>query len=107
MALLFSSLALADINRDYAHILSGYQAVSHSDIDVMYSKFVQQYKVKENYSPSSHFKTSAIDRKSIFAQKVQEIIKHNSGPTNFYQKGLNPFSDMTEEEFFEYYNIKA
>jgi len=43
----------------------------------------------------------------IFAHKVSEIIQHNSNPSNIYKKGLNPFSDMTEEEFFEYYNINA
>ncbi|CDW81400.1 cathepsin h [Stylonychia lemnae] len=107
LALLFSSLALANINKDFAHILDGTSAVTLDDIEVMYSKFVQQYKQQMNYSPSSQFKSQTIDRKMIFAQKVQEIIKHNTAPSVSYKKGLNPFSDMTEEEFVSYYNINA
>lgn len=107
LLLLFSSVALADINADYDHILSGRASVSIANIDDMYAQFVKEYKQDMKYSPADNFLTTGADRKAIFANTVQEIIKHNSDRSNTYKKGINPFSDMTEQEFFSYYNLKA
>jgi C1A family cysteine protease len=46
-----------------------------------------------------------VDRKGVFARKVAEIIKHNQMPTATFKKGLNAYSDMTEEEFKDYFNL--
>lgn len=107
LLLLFSSVALADINADYDHILSGRASVSIANIDEMYEQFVREYKQEMKYSPADNYLTTNQDRKSIFAQTVQEIIKHNSDRTKTYKKGINAFSDMTEQEFFDYYNLRA
>ena len=45
------------------------------------------------------------DRKSIFENKVRGIIAHNSNPANTWKKGINRYSEMTHEEFVEYYHI--
>jgi hypothetical protein len=42
---LFSSLALADINADYEHILHGRHPVSTEIIDEMFGKFLTEYKL--------------------------------------------------------------
>jgi len=68
----------------------------------------QQYNGEFNpvTRPSSHYNNKgAIDRKAIFAQKVKEIISHNTNPTAAWKKGLNEYSDMTEEEFTAYFHI--
>jgi hypothetical protein len=42
-----------------------------------------------------------------FALKVEEI-RNNDLNTNFlFKKGIDQFSDMTDEEFDYYYNIKS
>jgi cathepsin H len=38
---------------------------------------------------------------------VRDIISHNKNPSNSWKKGLNEYSDMTEEEFFNYFHISA
>ncbi len=36
---------------------------------------------------------------------MRGIIAHNSNPANTWKKGINRFSEMTHEEFVEYYHI--
>lgn len=36
---------------------------------------------------------------------MEEIVRHNSDPLNTWLKGLNQFSHMTDQEFFDYYHI--
>ena len=45
------------------------------------------------------------DRKSIFAATLKSIVQHNSDPENTWTKGINPYSDMTHQEFIDYFNI--
>jgi len=45
------------------------------------------------------------DRRSIFEATVIDIVAHNSKGQNTWEKGINAFSEMTEEEFMEYYTI--
>lgn len=105
MLLLFSSVALADINLDYHEILTGNTPVSPDHIDEMYGQFNAEFKDLSGFSASSHYKKSNLDRKSVFANKVQEIIKHNLNPAKSFQKGINEYSDMTESEFFDHFNL--
>jgi len=105
LALLFSTIALADINTDFDHILSGKQPVSTEVVDSMFRQFMTEYKLQMKYSPADKFRATGVDRKAVFANKVAEIIKHNSDPNTAFKKGINAFSDMTESEFFDYYNL--
>lgn len=41
-----------------------------------------------------------------FAQKVEAIREHNLKNSSF-KKGINQYSDMTDEEFENYFNIKS
>jgi len=45
------------------------------------------------------------DRRSIFEATVRDIVAHNSKGQKTWEKGINAFSEMTEEEFMEYYTI--
>jgi hypothetical protein len=47
------------------------------------------------------------DRRAIFGETVREIIRHNADSTNNYKKGINAYSDMTDNEFMSYFNIKS
>lgn len=59
----------------------------------------------EKFSPADHYRATGVDRKAVFARKVAEIIKHNQKPNAPYKKGLNAYSDLTENEFFDYFNL--
>ena len=48
---------------------------------------------------------SNADRRSIFESNIKEIIEHNTSGKHTWTKGINEYSDMTEEEFFEYFHI--
>ncbi len=99
LLLLFSSLALADINTDYEHILNGKAPVSTETINKMFGQYLREYKVDQRSSPADHYRATGTDRKVVFANKVAEIIKHNQKENAPYKKGLNEYSDMTENEF--------
>jgi cathepsin L len=45
------------------------------------------------------------DRRAIFEENVRDIVAHNSGRDQTWQKGVNAFSEMTDEEFVQYYGI--
>jgi hypothetical protein len=105
LALLFSTIALADINTDFDQILSGNMPVSTEIVDNMFRQFMTEYKLQMKYSPADRYRTTGVDRKAVFANKVAEIINHNRNPTSTFKKGINAFSDMTESEFFDYYNL--
>lgn len=42
-----------------------------------------------------------------FAMKVENIRDHNLNASLSFKKGINQYSDMTEEEFNNYFNIKS
>lgn len=105
LCLLFASLALADINTDYQKVLNGEQQIESADIDSMYEQFQSEFQTSKGISPSTHYTLKDGNRKSIFKAKVQEIIEHNQQASNTYKKGLNAFSDMTDEEFVDYFNL--
>lgn len=98
LLLLCSSFALADINTEYHDVLYGETPISALKVDEMYNKFMKHYKYENTngFNPVEHYLTKGIDRKAIFANKLQQIIKHNSDDKQTYQKGLNAFSDMTD-----------
>ncbi len=45
------------------------------------------------------------DRRAIFEATVRDIVAHNSKAQQTWEKGINVFSEMTDEEFMQYYTI--
>ncbi len=43
------------------------------------------------------------ERFQIFAKNVEEIIAHNANTEKTYTKGVNKFTDLTDEEFMKFY----
>ena len=100
LLLLLASYALAGFNQDFDHFLTGKNSIAQKDLDKMYDEFLTEYKDgKIGGNPSSHYAMNGLNRKSIFNKSIQEIIEHNSNASNSYKKGINAFSDMSEEEF--------
>jgi len=63
----------------------------HQLDDYTFEDYCQEY--EKVYSPKE-----ALYRKGLFDQKMKEIKIHNSGDST-YKKGINKFSDLTNEEF--------
>jgi cathepsin H len=100
ICLLFASVALAAINEDFDKIINGHVELTDAHIEQMYSQFLTEY-----HSAPSKQLTASHDRRSLFANKVKEVVAHNKNSENTYKKGINEFSDMTDDEFFEHFRF--
>jgi len=106
ICLLLATVALADINKQFETLLHGKETLSQHQIDVLYEQFLEEYKDGNGFTPAgSAFKGTHTDRKQIFADRVRNIIAHNTNPQFNWKKGINSYSDMTDEEFNQYFNM--
>jgi cathepsin H len=97
--LLFSGVS-ANINEEFATFLNGNAPVGSEVFEKMWERFESQ---QGKNSPNS-LKSIAY-RKNIFATRVEDIISHNKDSSSSYKKGINKFSDMTEEEFNAHFHL--
>jgi hypothetical protein len=104
ICLLFATLSLAEINENFKRELHGQAPLTDEKIDAIYSQFLNEYKDANGFTPSNRFVLRNENRKAVFTQKVKEIAEFNSKNLS-YKKGINQFSDMTEDEFFDYYHL--
>jgi cathepsin L len=105
LCLLLASVALAEINTDFHHVLYGQEALTDALVSQMYNQFLSEY---ESTSGGFLLDGSTVhDRKPIFASKVKEIVEHNTNTDSKYKKGINSYSDMTDVEFTNYFHIVA
>jgi hypothetical protein len=85
-------------------VLSGKVPLTEAHIESMYHQYQIEYKPEAR--PSAYYKdVSNAARKEIFAAKLRDIIQHNSNPSLNWQKRLNEYSDMSDLEFTNYFNI--
>lgn len=96
-----ASSVQASFNVDFEKYLSGESPVDYEVFGKMWLQFESEFT-----SPMAK-KNSFFERQSNFQDKVQEVIAHNSDPTSTWKKGINEFSDMTDAEFNEYYQIST
>jgi len=72
--------------------------VSTNDNDwSLFSNFIDKYEKK--YNSLEEFESKFITFKNNF----KYIIKHNLLPTKNFTMGVNPFTDLTQDEFKYYY----
>jgi cathepsin L len=74
-----------------AAILLLHQKPSHS-----HDNF-EQWKVEHGKTYPSQFEEAY--RKAIFLKNAADVHAHNADSSNTYEKGINQFSDLTQEEF--------
>jgi hypothetical protein len=72
-----ASVAFAEINTDFKHVLSGKESLTDAHIDEMYNQFLIEHKDNSGKLPSQILGASAHDRKQIFVNSVNEVIEHN------------------------------
>lgn len=99
-----SSLVFASLHTEFSHILNGSQPLDATTLDSMYSSFKNEY---PSLISATHYPTSNVNRKAIFETKVRDIAQHNANPNLAWKKGLNEYSDLTDEEFNSYFNFDA
>jgi cathepsin H len=82
----------------YYDIVSGDVALTEDLAEQMYGDFLVTFDKTDSGS---------FDRYEVFRSNLESMIAHNKDKSNTWRRGINKFSDMTEEEFFEHYNIQA
>ena len=95
------SSAMADLNKDFSSYLHGEKEMNYQIFDKMWTAYGNEY---TSFKQNSGFSESS--RMNQFQLTIEDIIAHNSDPASTYMKGINEFSDMTNEEFVAHYNIK-
>lgn len=100
-ALLFSTVS-ANFQTKYESYLNGQTQMSHEIFEQMWEEFSQN---EGKASPHSHKDKN--HRMLAFSQNIEAIIEHNSNPGKTWTRGINKFSDMSDQEFKDYYKIKA
>merc|ERR1712127_575988 len=102
IALLFAGSATANVNTDFDSYLSGEKTMTPEVLDLMWNRFAVTHGIE---SPNAIY--NDIIRKNNFANTIESIIEHNSQPGVTYKKGVNQYSDMTEEEFVRHFHLDA
>ena len=98
IACFLASVALCDINQDYESVIHGQEPLKESHIEEIYEQFTREFSDRPGVEMNG-------DRKKVFTESLKSIIEHNSDKSQTWKKGISPFTDMTEEEFFQYFNI--
>lgn len=100
---LLSTTAYASLLNRFDTLLNGETPLTAQAVDELYTTYKSVF---PNSLASKHYgKEDA--RRSLFEDKVREVIAHNTDSTVSFKKGLNEYSDMTEQEFFDYFNLRA
>jgi cathepsin H len=100
---LLSTTAYASLLSLFDDVLSGKAPLNAQALDEIYTT----YKIEYPNSLAAKYYGKEDARRNLLEEKVKEIIAHNSDSSISWKKGLNEYSDMTEAEFFDYFNIKA
>lgn len=93
-------LTALEFTEVYSPVIDGKVALPEEHIRAMYQEFLVAFKGVKETEVSNHY-----DRYPIFAQNLRGVVKHNQDLTQTWKKGINEFSDMTEEEFFDHFRI--
>ena len=65
------------------------------------------FKSENGLQSPIHGVKSEEERMMTFALKVEKIRDHNLYSSFSFKKGINQYSDMSDEEFENYFNIKS
>lgn len=97
VAALFSTTSALKFNELFGAHLSGEAPIDHETFEWMWSTFEKEF---GEANPNTN---NLLERKSQFEVTIENIIAHNSNPNSTYKKGINQFSDMSDEEFNAYH----
>lgn len=100
IAALFASSADACICAEFDDYLTGKLPMHHDAFVRMFDYFEANEGLN---SPNAH--KSRSERMTVFAENLESIIEHNKQEDKTYTKGLNKYSDLTNEEFIDYFKL--
>jgi hypothetical protein len=92
-----SGIACATLSASFAGYINGQMALTEEVVDQIYAQYRSEF-------PNAVRLTE--DRRSTFENNLRKVAAHNK-VGNTWAMGLNEYSLLTEEEFFEHFNIKA
>lgn len=75
----------------------------------MYEQFQVEYRFKPEAENKINYlmeKNPDSNRKLVFLSTLKNIIAHNKDTTKTYKQGVNTFADFTEDEFFDFFNLR-
>ena len=88
-------------NEKFGDYLHGKKTVDYNIFEKMWNAYESEFtslKLHQN---------NDIIRKSNFEWTIKSIIEHNTNPKSTYKREVNKFSDLSWEEFAEYFNLKS
>jgi len=94
------SVQAADINTEFDAYLTGSKTVTYEIFEKMWTQF------ENEFTSQNLMKVPDAHRKNHFQETIESIIKFNSNLASPYKKGINKFSDLSDQEFKDFYMIK-
>ena len=92
-------LTAAHMNDDFEQVLYGKTPLSAEKSEEMWAQWDSTYRSKIPHRLLN-------DRKETFLANLEDIIAHNSDSSNTWSKGINQFTDLSNEEFAAYSHTK-
>ena len=89
---LLSTSAYASLLSSFDNLLNGQTPLTSQAVDELYTTYKSVFPTS---LAAKHYGNEA-SRRTLFEEKVKEIIAHNTDASVSYKKGLNEYSDMTE-----------
>lgn len=88
------------ITSEFEDVLAGKTHMTHETFMKMWEFFEKNEGLQ---SPNVGLEKSK--RMTQFAETIQVVIEHNKNPNKTYTKGLSKYSDLTEQEFKDYFKM--
>ena len=101
IALLLCGPAFAKLD-SFRNVLTGKAPLTQDALNSMYTSFKAEFADPE---VERFLLARGGDRRAIFEANVRDIVAHNSARDQTWQKGINAFSEMSDDEFVQYYGI--
>jgi cathepsin H len=98
-ALMISTVMGKQINKEFQEYLFGEKNVNSEVFDQMWKQFEIEHESTLKGS------TGEDERRQNFQNSIERVIEHNKLDGVSYFKGINMYSDMSEDQFNEHFNL--
>jgi len=84
------------INEEFDDYLTGKKPMDDIVEEHMWSEFKNEFESVSSNTDEAH-------RKKYFMESLEYIIMNNVDPKATYKKGINNFTDLSDQEFMDYF----
>jgi cathepsin H len=95
-----AAFTFGEYKQKYRSVTYGQIIPSAKEIEQMYNEFLVTFKNKD-----SSMKGDYVKRFITFKENLLKIVEHNQDSSKSWKMGINEYSDMTDEEFFNYFKL--